>query len=416
MTPDTPPQVIVAQIGARMHYAVPLLLQRAGMLAHFYTDAYSGPGSWLHYPLRVASMLPKKLWGNPLTSLISRCDSEIPVNKITAFNWLGFKYSIRLSRAKTLSEKQTIYINISKSFCEKIVKKGLNGADIVYTFESNGLELLTECQKEGLTGLVEQSVAAKKIASKLLAEEYEAWPDWELSYSEKYDWANRMAREEEEWGLADKIICPSEFVANGLKSLKVSPEKIVIVPYGIDTRKWSKIDRKPHKGPLRIIFVGELGVRKGLPYLLEAISRLPKGGVVTRLIGKSNIRLDKLRRFQKLVEITGLLPRSMIPEQYHWGDVFIFPSICEGSATVTYEAMAAGLPIITTPNAGSVVRDGIDGFIVPIRDAGAIAEKLEILLRDRELLVWMSQNARARAEEFSWNHYGTRLENMLMNL
>ncbi len=416
MSAYTPPQVIVAQLGARMHYAVPALLHRAGMLAHLYTDAYAGPGSWLHYPLRVFSMLPKKLWGNPLTRLIDRCESEIPLNKITAFNWLGLKYSLMLSRAKNLSERQTIYLNTAKNFCEKIVEKGLNGADIIYTFESNALELLAECQKEGLTGLVEQSVAAKRILSKLLAEEYEAWPDWELSYSGKYNWANRMAREEEEWGLADKIICPSEFVANGLKSLKVSPEKIVMVPYGIDTLKWSKIDRKLHKGPLRIIFVGELGVRKGVPYLLEAISRLPKRGVVTRLIGKSNIRLDKLRRFQNLVEITGLLPRSMIPEQYQWGDVFVFPSIGEGSATVTYEAMAAGLPVIATPNAGSVVRDGIDGFIVPIRDAGAIAEKLEIFLRDRELLVWMSQNARARAAEFSWNNYATRLENTLMNL
>jgi len=67
------------------------------------------------------------------------------------------------------------------------------------------------------------------------------------------------------------------------------------------------------------------------------------------------------------------------------------------------------LPIITTPNAGSVVRDGVDGFIVPVRDAEAIAGKLELLARDRDLLAWMSANALARSREFTVEKYGERL-------
>jgi glycosyltransferase involved in cell wall biosynthesis len=74
--------------------------------------------------------------------------------------------------------------------------------------------------------------------------------------------------------------------------------------------------------------------------------------------------------------------RQEVRRHYQWADVFVFPSLCEGSAMVTYEALAAGLPVITTPNAGSVVRDGVDGFIVPIRDAEAIAAKLDLLARD----------------------------------
>jgi len=98
-----------------------------------------------------------------------------------------------------------------------------------------------------------------------------------------------------------------------------------------------------------------------------------------------------------------------MPAQYAWADVFLLPTLCEGSATVCYEALAAGLPVITTPNAGSVVRDGLDGFVVPIRDPEAIAEKLEILARDRELLWWMSNKARERAREFTVEKYGERL-------
>jgi glycosyltransferase involved in cell wall biosynthesis len=96
-------------------------------------------------------------------------------------------------------------------------------------------------------------------------------------------------------------------------------------------------------------------------------------------------------------------------EHYAWADVFLLPSICEGSATVCYEALAAGVPVITTENAGSVVRDGVDGFIVPIRDAEAVVERLEMLYRDRELLESMSRGAFARAREFTVEKYGERL-------
>jgi len=96
-------------------------------------------------------------------------------------------------------------------------------------------------------------------------------------------------------------------------------------------------------------------------------------------------------------------------EHYAWADVFLLPSICEGSATVCYEALAAGLPVVTTENAGSVVRDGIDGFIVPIRDAAAVVARLETLDRDRPLLESMARAARERAREFTLEKYGERL-------
>ena len=98
------------------------------------------------------------------------------------------------------------------------------------------------------------------------------------------------------------------------------------------------------------------------------------------------------------------------------GDVFLLPSICEGSATVIYEALAAGLPVICTPNAGSVVRDGVDGFIVPIRDPDAIMEKLEQLATNAQLLAQMSENARRRAGEYSIDAYGERLKEVLLSL
>jgi len=87
----------------------------------------------------------------------------------------------------------------------------------------------------------------------------------------------------------------------------------------------------------------------------------------------------------------------------------VLPALAEGSAYVCYEALACGLPVITTPNAGSVVRDGIEGYIVPIRDADALAERIMRLAHNRPLLAEMSNRAVARAEEYVWERWSERL-------
>ncbi|MCK4375945.1 MAG: glycosyltransferase family 4 protein, partial [Candidatus Brocadiae bacterium] len=116
------------------------------------------------------------------------------------------------------------------------------------------------------------------------------------------------------------------------------------------------------------------------------------------------------------VEVVGPVPRDEVMMHYRWADVFCLPSICEGSATVTYEALAAGLPVVTTSNTGSIVRDGVEGFIVPIRDSDAIADALARLLKDRQLLRDMSQAALDRSAYGSLDAYGERLVSALTDL
>jgi glycosyltransferase involved in cell wall biosynthesis len=110
------------------------------------------------------------------------------------------------------------------------------------------------------------------------------------------------------------------------------------------------------------------------------------------------------------------VPRSRVIDEFRRADVFVLPTLCDSFALVHLEAMACGVPVITTPNCGSVVRDGVDGFVVPIRDAEAIADTIELLLADRALRERMGQNARARAREFTWERYGERLLGALNRL
>jgi len=109
------------------------------------------------------------------------------------------------------------------------------------------------------------------------------------------------------------------------------------------------------------------------------------------------------------LELTGPAPRSDIAQHFAWADVFLLPSICEGSATVTYEALGFGLPVVCTPNAGSVVRDGLDGFIVAGAGCHGHCGRIEQLAQDLELRAQMAANAKARAAEFTVGAYGQRL-------
>jgi len=103
-------------------------------------------------------------------------------------------------------------------------------------------------------------------------------------------------------------------------------------------------------------------------------------------------------------------------DQYQWADLLVFPTVCDGFGLVQIEALAAGLPVITTPNAGSVVRDGVEGYIVPIRNAEALADRIDVFARDPDLLAKMSRNAQARARDFSENKYCERLASTVKKL
>jgi glycosyltransferase involved in cell wall biosynthesis len=215
------------------------------------------------------------------------------------------------------------------------------------------------------------------------------------------------AREEAEWQEADLILCGSEFVKDGIRACGGPVDRVAVVPYGVDTSPNLR-ERRETGGPLRVLTVGAVGLRKGSPYVLEA-ARLLGRQVEFRMVGPLGVSDQVRSLLSRHIEVVGSVPRSRISEHYRWADVFLLPSLCEGSATATYEALSWGLPVVCTPNTGSVVRDGVDGFVVPIRDARAIAARIDKLARSRDLLAEMANNARERARDFSLAWYGQRL-------
>ena len=393
---------IVAQLGARTHYAVPRILHRAGTLGHFYTDICAVKG----WPKLLGS-IPEPLRPMKLKKLLDRMPQGIPAEKITAFTKFGREYYRRRMSASTPSEITATHLWAGKTFCQLAIEKGFGEANGVYTFNSAGLELLQAARSRELRTVMEQTIVPREVEEKLLSEERAAFPDWEGPSPRDDKVAEFMVRERAEWEIADIILCGSEFVKNGISASGGPVERCRIVPYGVDAG-FSLPPRRPHQGPLRVLTVGVIGLRKGSPYVLEAAKRL-RGRAHFRMVGPIAVSPIIEKELRTVVELIGPVPRSGVMYHYAWADVFLLPSLCEGSATVTYEAMAAGLPVICTPNTGSVVRDGVEGFIVPVRDSESIVKRMEEMMDDRTLREHLSENARQRREFITLSAYAERL-------
>jgi starch synthase len=287
------------------------------------------------------------------------------------------------------------------------VARHLRGTNIdaVYAYEGGALNTFREAQKLGIAAIYELPSSHWYWEQKLLLEEAERNPQFAGLLPKLKDSLRHMQWKDEELRLADCVIVPSEHVRSTLSGV-VPDQKIRVVNYGAPFIEVVRSRSNDPAKPLRVLFVGALIQRKGIGYLLDAIDMV--GAQVTlTLVGMRfapNTRVDSACNRWRWFES---LSHSGILEVMQEADVLVLPSLAEGCALVVLEALACGLPVIVTPNTGSLefVRDGYEGFVVPTCNSEAIADRLNQLSCDRDLLESMSRNARATAETRSWRTY-----------
>jgi glycosyltransferase involved in cell wall biosynthesis len=374
------PQLLIAHPGARRHYLEAHLFQEWGILHRFYTDFYAG-NHLLSRLLRQPNLL--KILPKILQKGLDRFDSQIQDNKVTHFPFFAYQFLHKL-RDTPQENHPSVYIWAGQEFCKKIIQHGLGKANTIYSFNGFSLELFKHAKSQGLHCILDQAQTELLLMYKILLEESKSWPNWskdKIEINDKvFEWA---IREKEEQELADTIICGSEFVKQSLTNQGIDASKIIVCPLGrtieMNTDKHVLKREIPSKrgDGLRILFAGEVGLRKGIPYLLDALKSL-KGVIpfTCQAAGTLAIQFKYLDEYSDVCNFLGAVPRSNMTQLYEWADIFVLPSLCEGSAMVTHEALAKGLPVITTFNAGSLVRDGIDGVIVSPRDSQGIAQAL----------------------------------------
>jgi len=393
---------LCCQLGARMHYAVPRILWDAKRLSRLYTDICAVRG-WPN----LVRLTPSSLQPAGLRRLLGRVPKEIPPGRVIAFTSFGWEYARRRRAANSVAQLTATHLWAGQRFCELILEAKPEEGAAAYGLNSACLELLRERRQQGCFTVVEPTIAPRRIEDQLLQVEQVQHPDWQSTIPDDENVGAFVRREAAEWAEASLILCGSQFVKDGIASCGGPVERCVVLPYGIDG-SFKMMPGNHASGPSRVLTVGEVGLRKGAPKVFKVAKQL-KGRAVFRWVGPISLLTGAKERLAAVVELKGPVPRTEIQPHFYWADVFLLPSICEGSATVTYEALAAGLPVITTPNAGSIVEDGVSGFLIPPSDTGLMAETLARLALDRPALNKMSADAVERAQFGSYSAYAQRL-------
>jgi glycosyltransferase involved in cell wall biosynthesis len=392
----------VAQLGARMHYAVPEIFQNNGNLNNFYTDLYNKG---------LYNALTKKSKSKYLSALQNRKSLILNDKNVIHNPFLALDYKLQISKCRNQTEKFKVYNQINSKFCKWVIKNvEWDKIDVVYTFNSASLEIIEKAHQEGKKVIMEQCIAPFEIEQKILFEEFEKFPIWnnnnanEYSFSIEYE--NYKKREIYELSLADIVLCPSSFVSESIKSLNINKTKIKVVPYGFTNSDILHI-KKQNNTKLNILTIGA-GIRKGTQYILDAaksMSNLVNFTIIGNL-GTSNKEL--IKEISEHVNYVGVVNRNEVQKYYLNSDVFLLPSLCEGSATVIYEAISYGLPVITTYNSGSLIEDMFNGLIIKQGSADAIREAIMQLINS-DLLGFLTENVKNSQYPFSKEAYAERL-------
>lgn len=379
----------VLQAGARMHYAVPALLARAGALTALYTDVHAN-----HRHFRwLEEALPARWQPKAVKRLLARkLPSDLPLAMVCDHPFLG----PLISRFGEVNDASVLATAAYYRF---------GGANSLYTnFINNDISLVRRAKDQGLKIVHELIIGAD--VGRIMLEERARFPGVEPAGESVAEVESGIARDKVKWQLCDQVLVPSEYCRDSSIALGCDPSKISVVPYGLEER-WFELQASPVPG--RILFVGQVGLRKGNQYLAAACRLLGDRKVAfeCRVVGPHLVNTEN--SIFKGPHYLGQIPRSKVYEEFQSADIFVLPTIADSFGLVHLEAMACGVPVITTPHCGSIIRDGIDGFIVPIRDTNTLTERLLQLIEDRALRDRMGRAAKERAREYTWAHYGDRL-------
>jgi glycosyltransferase involved in cell wall biosynthesis len=255
-----------------------------------------------------------------------------------------------------------------------------------------------------------------RYRAELIEDEHRRWGVMEGSQDDPRD----LAREETIYDVADAVTVPSSYSARTYLERGIPPEKLHIFPYGVLLNRFQKV-ADPPTDRFEVLYVGRISLPKGFPYLLQAFANLRVPNKHLTVIGgvlpEFRSVLEKLPKDS--VTFTGTMPQVQLKEWMSRSHVMVMPSLDEGMALVQGQALACGCPIIATTNTGAedLFTEGVEGFIVPIRDPAALTDRMQRLAEDPALQKRMSEAALARVHQLGgWQKYGDSWESLLQDL
>ena len=373
----------VSQIGRREHYALPAYLHRSGQLGLFATDI------WVPW-----AASPRSLFrAEKLAQRFEASMSAAPVASRSFFANLIERVRPGDSFQRWTGEGRSFGAFASDAF----VRAGLKAGDVVIGYTAANLEQLVTAKQRGAKALhVQIDPGLAWYETRRL--EQAAYPDAEEP--SRVPSTAFVERIRSEWQQADKIVVHSAHSRDALGAHGIASERCAIIPPAFNSTAASSPRRLNRERPLRVLFVGNHCLAKGFHVFSEA-ARLAGPGFEFVSAGRHTLKSSYLAAVAGSVTILGPKSQAGVREEMARADVFVFPTLSDGFGLVQLEAMSAGLPVIATLACGEVVQDGINGRIVPLRDAAAIVSALRELRDEPSKYEQFSQAACERVRDFS---------------
>ncbi len=397
-------RVILSHAGKQHSYYVARALEQIGYLYRFYTSSYVTSKTIQNFLELIGDTYFSRRYLRGLYGKKVKSNWRFEIKEILYARIFGKSGKVNLS----VMERDIKFDNFISN---KI--KGLQG-NILWGFQGSCCASLKRARDVGMKTIVELSTAHYPFFYDILDEEKKLHPEWAKSivYSNFPD--HYLGRLKEEPEIADYVIGASEFTLMTLRAAGIPEGKLVLLPLGFDVTDIPFDDQKnPGKGPFKILYAGRISQMKGVKYLLEAVKNLPRKDVELHLIGFKQGSEQALDRYKGHFIWHPPVPQRELFKIYKDYDMLVLPSIFEGFGLVIIEAMAAGLPVITTSHTigPQIIMNDINGYIVPIRDAKAIESSIiKFLNKTMEEKQKARLAAREAAFDFTWDRYIERLK------
>ena len=390
-------KALVVHPGTQHAFHLASQLQRHGSLSRFWTGFAYVPGSILG---RCVGSLPMTLQRR----VAGRRLSGIPTEKLRTQPRVDLR-ALRQLRAG--QDEQAVMFERNATFQSRIPTVELNRSDFVIGVDTASWLLAERASSIGRPYILDRTIGHPRAYEKILPLLERKFPDWMEERPQRLP--RLLSAEDAEHRLASWIVVGSSFTQRTLIECGVPADKIIVTPLGVDLATFTPAARDKAPRPLRFLFLGSLGARKGLPLLLEAWRSLKPVDAELLLAGPVSKRVARLIPPLPGLRVLGKVSRRELPGLLQQCDVLVFPSYFEGFGAVLLEAMASGLPIIASDATGApdLITQGVEGFVIPT-DAGALQAVMQWFLSTPSVLATMSQAARRCAERYSWDAYGDR--------
>jgi len=292
---------------------------------------------------------------------------------------------------------------------------GEKPVDVIWGYNASSLEVFRWAKKQGILCVLDQTIGHPRAMNRVMLEEKEKHPEFFLGHYKPYS-PKWLERQDEEVLLADVVVVGSQFCAQTMIENGCPVEKIRIIPYGYDETIFPQkqpVRTITENDPIRFLFVGSVGPRKGIAYLLKVFKRIPPNKATLTLLGSLDVPIKTFDRFAHRVAHINHVPRTDVVRYLEKADCLIFPSLFEGSALVLNEAIGAGLALIQSLSAGDGVCNAVNGILLKNTSVESLLDATESVIQRRKLLVKMQQASWDMKAERSWKVYRQALRDLI---